>query len=534
MNRDQKKSQNRYFLPIMVVILTGFTTSFFDIGCKQKTSAETSNNIKQTQTEKPKQELKEPAKVIFESSIAGSWYPSDSNTLKKQIEGLFQKAESQPINNAKALILPHAGYQYSGQTAAAAIKSINKNYKRIIVIGPSHRTLMEDKLSITTATDYQSPLGQIPLDTEFINKLTESPLFKNVPDAQKYEHSVQIEIPLLQYKLGGFKLVPIVAGQCSPETINKASSIIKNLIDEDTLVIASSDFTHYGPSYGYMPFKENIPEQLKQLDMGAYKYIEQLDGKGFLEYREKTGATICGYIPIAILLAMMDKPTDVHLIKYATSGQLLGDYSNSVSYFGIVFSGNWKSSTSAEEGGLSEKEKKELLRLARQTIVYYLKNKKVPEPQELDVIIDEKMKEQRAAFVTLKEHSLLRGCIGDIFPRQPLYKSVINNAINASVRDRRFLPVSIAECNNITIEISALTIPQPVNSPDKIRIGTDGIVLSKGERSAVFLPQVATEQGWGLQETLSNLSMKAGLPADAWKENAAFQVFEAEVFGEEK
>jgi AmmeMemoRadiSam system protein A len=230
----------------------------------------------------------------------------------------------------------------------------------------------------------------------------------------------------------------------------------------------------------------------------------------------------------------MNKPTEVHLIKYATSGQMLGDYSNSVSYLGIVFAGNWQTNTPVEADRLSEKEKQELLKLARQTIIYYLKNKKVPEPQELGITIDEKMKEQRAAFVTLKERSMLRGCIGDIFPRQPLYKSVISNAINASTKDPRFLPVNIVECNDITIEISALTVPHPVSSPDNIRIGTDGIILSKGERSAVFLPQVAPEQGWGLQETLSNLSMKAGLPANAWKENATFQVFEAEVFGEEK
>ncbi len=529
MNRDPKKQQNKFFLPAMVVITFGFLIGFFYSGCRQKASAQN-----QEQTEKPKQETAEPPKTVFKSSIAGTWYPSDPNTLKKQIENLFQKTQTKSINNVKALILPHAGYQYSGQTAADTITTISKKYKRVIIIGPSHGTPMQDMLSVLSANFYQSPLGQIPIDTEFISRLTESPLFKNIPNAQKNEHSVQIEIPLLQYKLGNFKLVPIVAGQCSLETINKAASVIKNLIDEDTLVVASSDFTHFGPSYGYIPFKENIPEKLKQLDMGAYKYIEQLDSKGFFEYREKTSATICGCIPVAILLAMMNKPTEVHLIKYATSGQMLGDYSNSVSYLGIVFAGKWQTNTPVEADRLSEKEKQELLKLARQTIIYYLKNKKVPEPQELGITIDEKMKEQRAAFVTLKERSMLRGCIGDIFPRQPLYKSVISNAINASTKDPRFLPVNIVECNDITIEISALTVPHPVSSPDKIRIGTDGIILSKGERSAVFLPQVAPEQGWGLQETLSNLSMKAGLPANAWKENATFQVFEAEVFGEEK
>jgi AmmeMemoRadiSam system protein A len=160
----------------------------------------------------------------------------------------------------------------------------------------------------------------------------------------------------------------------------------------------------------------------------------------------------------------------------------------------------------------------------------------------------------RAAFVTLKKVPIvensgfeirdssqvpqkkpqLRGCIGDIFPQRPLYKSVIANAIHAGVNDRRFYPVTKAECNDITIEISALTAPKPIASPDEIRIGIDGVVLKKDGRSAVFLPQVAPEQGWDVNQMLTRLSLKAGLGADAWKKGANFLVFQAVVFGEEK
>jgi AmmeMemoRadiSam system protein A len=140
----------------------------------------------------------------------------------------------------------------------------------------------------------------------------------------------------------------------------------------------------------------------------------------------------------------------------------------------------------------------------------------------------------RAAFVTLKKNHQLRGCIGDIFPRQPLYKSVITNAINAGVNDRRFPPVTRAECNDIKIEISALTAPKPIASSEEIRIGIDGVVLNKDGRSSVFLPQVAPEQGWDLNKMLTQLSLKAGLAGDAWKEGANFLVFQADVFGEER
>jgi len=311
-----------------------------------------------------------------------------------------------------------------------------------------------------------------------------------------------------------------------------------SLVDNETLVIASSDFVHYGRSHLYVPFTENIPEQIKELDMGAYEYIAALDAKGFLEYKYKTGATICGYIPIAVLLSMLDEPVRAELTNYTTSGELTGDFTNSVSYLSIAFSGSWQSHQKIElqannpELELTEQDKEQLLALARKTIVYALRNRRVPQASELGVTISEAMNCPRAAFVTLKKNSQLRGCIGDIFPQRPLYKSVIRNAINACVSDRRFLPVTEEECEDITIEISALTVPEPVASADKIRIGTDGVVLSKDGHSAVFLPQVAPEQGWDVNQMLTRLSLKAQLPADAWKEGASFLVFQADVFGE--
>jgi AmmeMemoRadiSam system protein B/AmmeMemoRadiSam system protein A len=486
-----------------------------------------------------KPEKEEPAKlakVVIRSTLPGSWYPADAGTLSKQIEGFFEKAKVEPINNVIAFILPHAGYQYSGQTAAFGLKTTNKQYKRVIVIGPSHYVPMEDVLSVPRATHYETPLGQIPLDVEFINKLLEHPIFQNIPQANEKEHSTQIEVPLLQYAQKDFKLVPIVAGDCSEETIAKAGDILKSLVDDDTLVIASSDFTHFGPNYGYVPFRENIPEQLKQLDMGAYEYIKALDYKGFLDYRSKTGTTICGFVPISILLSMLERPVEAKLIKYTTSGGLTGDYTNSVSYLSVAFSGRWGPAVTVEpQAGsfeLTGEDKKQLLVLARKSLVHFLQRRRIPEASELNVTVSNAMKCQRAAFVTLKENSQLRGCIGDIFPRQPLYKSVISNAVNAGVYDRRFPPVTEAECNDITIEISALTPPAPIASSDEIRIGIDGVVLNKNGYSAVFLPQVAPEQGWDVNQMLAQLSLKAGLPADAWKEGANFLVFQADVFGE--
>jgi len=484
------------------------------------------------------QEPTELPKVVLRSSLAGTWYFDDAEALREQIESFFQKAQVKPVDNVIALILPHAGYRYSGQTAVCGLKTTDKKYKRIVVIGLSHRISLEEILSVPRVTHYETPLGQIPLDVEFINKLLKYSIFQNVPQTHKYEHSVQIELPLLQYSQKDFKLVPIVAGSCSLQTIAEAGNILRSLVDEGTLVVASSDFVHYGRSHLYVPFTENIPEQIKELDMRAYEYIAALDAKGFLEYKYKTGVTICGSVPIAVLLSMLNEPAKAELIKYATSGELTNDFTNSVSYLSIAFSGSWQNNPEIKpqannpELELTEDDKKQLLALARKTIVSALRTQRVPQASELGVSISDAMKCPRAAFVTLKKHSQLRGCIGDIFPQRPLYKSVIRNAINACVNDRRFLPVTEEECNDITIEISALTAPEPVASSSDIRIGIDGVVLSKNGRSAVFLPQVAPEQGWDVEQMLTQLSLKARLPADAWKEGTSFLVFQADVFGE--
>jgi AmmeMemoRadiSam system protein A len=251
---------------------------------------------------------------------------------------------------------------------------------------------------------------------------------------------------------------------------------------------------------------------------------------------------------------MLDKSAKAELMKYTTSGELMGDFTNSVSYLSVAFSGSWQKKEDMEKKqkqenkeiimekqeskqgymGLSESEKKELLKLARKSLIYYLEKGKAPVASDLDVTMGPTMKKNGAAFVTLEKNSELRGCIGDIIAQGPLYESVIRNAINAGVNDWRFMPVTRAECDHIEFEISALTEPKPISSYKQIRIGIDGVILRKRGSSAVFLPQVAPEQGWGVEEMLTHLSLKAGLSADAWKEGAEFFVFQADVFGEKK
>ncbi|MEI6424323.1 MAG: AmmeMemoRadiSam system protein B [Lentisphaerota bacterium] len=528
----------------------------------------------------------------FKSTLDGKWYPAERAELTKQLAGLYKDADAAEMKDVIALIQPHAGFQYSGKTAFCGLKSLGRSYRRIVILGPSHTVRMTNIFSVPKYDSFETLLGKVSMDVDFIEKLLKHPIFKDSPEALTREHSVQIQVPLLQYafqirrsddrgqttdaqsSLGtyaatsqrpathsassgqandqrpttllrqGFegqaadfpKIVFIIAGQCSMDSVKEAATILRELMDDDTLLLISSDFTHFGDNYEYLPFRGDVPAKLKELDFGAYEMIRKKDADGFAKYIGKTGDTICGYVPIETLLAMLPENASAVKIAYTTSGEIMKDYSSSVSYFSIAFSGKWGERKAPEEkkmsGLLSEEDKKTLLALARKTIVFYLDKGKIPEPSDLNIQLIAGVKEKRSCFVTLKENGELRGCIGEIFPSQPLYKSVIAHAVASAFRDPRFEAVSKSEVGNLSIEISALTPPKEVASYKEIRIGTDGMVLKKGIRSAVFLPQVATEQGWNLEQTLSALSRKAGLPENAWKEGASYLTFQAEVFGE--
>lgn len=177
---------------------------------------------------------------------------------------------------------------------------------------------------------------------------------------------------------------------------------------------------------------------------------------------------------------------------------------------------------------LNDEDKRRLLELARNTMTDFLSGRGKPEPIDLT----DGMKQIAGAFVTLHLHGMLRGCIGEITPYRELYKAVIDHAVNAAVHDPRFPPVTLVDLGELDLEISALTPPVAISSYNEIELGRHGIVLEKNGHSAVFLPQVAPEQGWTLAETLTHLSLKAGLPLAAWREDCRFEVFEAIVFGQ--
>jgi AmmeMemoRadiSam system protein B/AmmeMemoRadiSam system protein A len=479
----------------------------------------------------------EAVKKVMASPLAGSWYSDDPVELAKEIDGYLQGVPARAEQPVAALILPHAGLRWSGQAAAYGLKLLaGRDIQRVIVLGPSHQYPLVNSASLPEGiSHYATPLGEIRLDSELIGELRKSHFFTSIPAANNSEHSVQVLLPMLQRVCGDFSYVPIVLGSMDVDAAKKVAEVLRPHIDVHTLVIASTDFTHYGAAFAYLPFTDDIQENLEKLDLGAFALLKSHDLEGFTAYVERTGATICGRAALEVLLALIPTRAPVELLHYTTSAATTGDFSHSVSYISAAVIGSWPKVTSGPSktsAALSAEDRQELLTLAKVTLRYYLEKGKEPSLKDLGITATPGMRQVMGVFVTLKKHHELRGCIGEITPYRPLYQAVMARVIDAAVHDPRFLPVSPQEYDQLEFEISALTPTKPVASAAEIVLGRDGIVLSKNGRSAVFLPQVAPEQGWGLEETLTQLALKAGLGPDDWRQGASFTVFQAIVFGE--
>ncbi|MBM4044957.1 MAG: AmmeMemoRadiSam system protein B [Planctomycetes bacterium] len=471
-----------------------------------------------------------PAEEVRECTGAGRWFAGDSRSLAAQVDGYLTKVKlERPAGKLLALVSPHAGYDYSGLCAAYGYSLLKEGeFSTVVLLGFSHYVGFRGA-SIADVKFYSTPLGRIPVDRDVCDKLLKEKLFTSNAMAHRREHSDENQLPFLQRTLKTFKLVPLVLGELEGEDYQTIADGLKKHIPSDALIVASSDFTHYGENFGYMPFRTDIKANLKKLDGGAIDQIVKLDAAGFLAYVEKTGATICGRRPIAVLLKLLPKDAKGHLLNYYTSGDLGGDYSHSVSYASIAFT---RTASASAAGGLTEAERATLLKLARETLETYVKTKKTSDAESGAYELTPRLKQKSGAFVTLKIQDELRGCIGHIEAREPLYRAVLMNAVNSAVRDPRFSPVQERELKSIRVEISALSPLQQVKGPDEFIVGQHGILIEKGMASAVFLPQVAPEQGWNREETLQHLCRKAGLPLDAWKKDTTFYVFTAEVFHE--
>ena len=275
---------------------------------------------------------------------AGSWYPGESEALRERIRQLARESADTQLDpqycKVRALIVPHAGYDYSGSTAAAGFKLVKgEKYQRVVVIGAAH---YEDVpgLSVLDVDAYQTPLGKIELDQAAIEQMHRSPLVMSHRYAHDREHSIEMQLPFLQAMLQpGWKLVPILIGDLTRLQFQQAGRLIAKLLDEDTLLVISGDFIHYGPGYDFVPFPhdEKTAQRIAHLDKGIVEHIRNIDPAGLARYRDEMDLNDCVYPSAMVLLNLLPEDIKLTIIRYQTSGAVTGNYRNSVSYLAIAF-----------------------------------------------------------------------------------------------------------------------------------------------------------------------------------------------------
>lgn len=471
---------------------------------------------------------------VRKTMVAGSFYPADPEELAQMVDSFLAKAtvpkSSGPLIG---LIAPHAGYVYSGHVAAEAYARLKgRPIERVIVISPSHVDAFEG-VSIYDGDFYATPLGNIAVDKDFAHKLARES-FRLALSSRGHEtihrgrgeHALEVHLPFLQRVLTDFVLVPLVMGDQNYETCRDLGKALARLISDDkTIIVASSDLSHFHPY-----------EEAMQLDDKVITAIREGDYFNLSRNLQSQQWEACGGGPIVALMIAAEAlgSAKATFLKYANSGDVAyGDKSRVVGYVSFAFFKDVRSGKNKSQSfQLNKDEQKELLSIAKQAVHTYVKEKKVidlPEPKH------EKLRQDRGAFVTLKINHQLRGCIGVTAPIKPLYQVVRDVAIQAAVQDYRFRPVTPRELPQLSFEISVLSPFHNVLNEKDIVVGEHGLLIKRGSKTGLLLPQVPVEQGWDRLTFLQQCCAKAGLPPDAWKDaDTDIFLFTAFVFGDDE
>jgi AmmeMemoRadiSam system protein B/AmmeMemoRadiSam system protein A len=466
---------------------------------------------------------------------AGSFYPANKEMLSKELSDMFENCKKSPPDlNVRAIISPHAGYIFSGTVAASAFSSIPRNtvFKNIFVIGSSH-VMYFNGASIYSSGDYITPLGKLVVNKEIAKKLIlDNKVFLFPEDAHMKEHSIEVQLPFIQYYFRAKpNIVPIIIGTDDEKTVKKIAEALRPWFTPENLFIISSDFSHY-PAYNDAVQTDNLTAK-SILSGSPETFLETLKSNAAKKI-SGLATSMCGWTSGLTLLYLLEKNSniDIRLIDYRNSGDSpSGGKNEVVGYNAIVFTEKNQTTSTQKKGddgfSFSDDEKKQLFSIVRNSIRSRLfDNKKY--------VIDEKsipesLKKSMGAFVTLKIDEALRGCIGQFISSEPLFKVVQSSALSSAFDDPRFSPLTKEEYKKTDIEITVLGPLKKISNINEIVLGRHGIYIKKGYNSGTMLPQVATENGWTVEEFLGFTSRdKAGLGWDGWKD-AELYIYEGVV-----
>jgi hypothetical protein len=463
------------------------------------------------------------------SPLAGSWYPSGVAELERllgtALENSVQRTGAFVRPGGLAFLVPHAAPAYSGTVAASVYRHVRATgVTRIVILGFSHRRPIQG-IAVPELDCIETPLGAIAIDRETADSLAASPPFHAATEPAVCDHSVEIQIPFLQMCVPAAMLVPLYVGHLTSEQRSVAAQTLRSLMDARTVLIASSDLTHYGRGFEYLPFKldHSTPERLRALDTGVLAAAGSLDPALFTGELNRSGATVCGSDPIGLLLETLrglPGETFQETLDYDTSGAISRDYEQSVSYAAAGY-------FPATAYQLDAPDRAALLAAARYTLDQH---RRTGAPAFVETPAGSALLQRGRAFVSISAHGDLRGCTGHFEKPIVLADGVPRLTLAAAYEDSRFKPVSRDE--RVEIEIHILTPPKRISHPEQLRIGEHGAFLRAGAHRGLLLPIVATSHNLSRPQFLKALAQKTGVSESVYANGGELSIFCDQVFGE--
>ena len=467
----------------------------------------------------------------FEPQVAGGFYTEDPTELKRQVRGFLSGAAAEAIPEDRdivGILTPHAGYRYSGPVAGEAYNAVKgRGYRTVVVLALCHRRSAL-KASVLNRPAYDTPLGSARIDQRAVAALLthHGDLFESNEVLFQGEHSLEVQLPFIQEALPKAKIVPVIVAVHDEKAIEGIAEALYEVLGkrEEVLFVLSSDLSHFYPYAEASAYDRKVLALLEQWKIDEWKKIAP------------TRKGMCGYSPILTFVKMFEKFDKAGRrgtrLAYNNSGDTAGDKSRVVGYGAVAFSVRRGMRTTEQEtdfGPFDVEQRRYLMSLAKRAVEAAARGEDYnPMQPESDLLRD-----QGAAFVTLKKDGQLRGCIGHVIARIPLFKCVSDVARAAAIHDSRFSPVRPGELDDLTFEISVLTAPEKT-TPEKVVVGRDGLIMSRDGRSGLLLPQVPVEWNWTREEFLDHTCRKAGLPAGCWKDpDTEIKSFRAIVWGED-
>ncbi len=465
-------------------------------------------------------------------AVAGQFYPDRPSELRLQVEDMLGRApDAEVAEEVRGLIAPHAGYPYSGQTAAVAYRQVRgKHYDFVVIMAPSHQEACNE-VSIFPGEGYETPLGVVPVDRDVAHALAREDASlhlspdghrvvpaRGLTNALRGEHAVEVQIPFLQVVLPNLQVVPIVMNSRSFETcLRLADALVRAAEGKKVLIVASSDLYH---GYDY--------DECVISDACTLSEIEAFDPNRFATHLETGRVQACGGGPILALMLAADQmgAHRARVVSHTNSSDVVGKRGGYVVGYGAALFYDAPAGE-VHQGELTETDRAALGQIAREAVQRSVCGNTPGEP----TLHTPGLRCKRGAFVTLRCQTRLRGCIGDIRGDEPLGITIQNLAVAAASRDPRFPPLSEVELGDLEIEVSVLGAMQRVTTPSEIEVGRDGLCIRRGKDQGILLPQVAVEQGWDRSQFLNHTCLKAQLPPTAWQHpDTEIWTFAADVF----